>query len=81
MKKTRKVTTLFNEDLVNKNLISNKTKTKNNNILMYDKTKTTNVNILLNRVRQDKKRDFKKKIIFTSFLIVSVSGIVIFALI
>ena len=68
MKKTRKVTTLFNEDLVNKNLISNKTKTKNNNILMYDKTKTTNINILLNRVKMDQKNDFRKKLNFFSIL-------------
>ena len=30
-----------------------------------DKIKTTNVNILLNRVREDKKKEFKKKILFT----------------
>ena len=73
MKKTRKVTTLFNEDLVNKNLISNKTKTKNNNILMYDKTKTTNVNILLNRVRLDKKKVFRKKLILLTLLVSTIS--------
>jgi len=33
--------------------------------------KTTNVNILLNRVRLDKKRSFKKRII-TSFFLVSI---------
>ena len=36
-----------------------------------DKIKTTNVNILLNRVRLEKRNDFKKKIFF-SFLIISV---------
>ena len=33
------------------------------------KTKTTNVNILLNRVRIEKKNNLKKKIIFTSIII------------
>jgi hypothetical protein len=36
--------------------------------LVTDKTKTTNVNILLNRVKLDKKKDFKKKVIFLSLL-------------
>jgi len=39
-----------------------------------DSYKTTNVNILLNRVRLDKKRSFKKKIIFL-FLLMIVIGI------
>jgi len=34
-----------------------------------DKVKTTNVNILLNRVRLDKEKDFKKKLNFISILI------------
>ena len=40
-----------------------------------DEIKTTNVNILLNRVRIEKKNDFKKKIFF-SFLIVTVISII-----
>jgi hypothetical protein len=40
-----------------------------------DEIKTTNVNILLNRVRIEKKNDFKKKILF-SFLIVTVISII-----
>ena len=40
-----------------------------------DEMKTTNVNILLNRVRIEKKNDFKKKILF-SFLIVTVISII-----
>ena len=40
-----------------------------------DKIKTTNVNILLNRVRIEKKNDFKKKILF-SFLIVTVVSVI-----
>ena len=39
--------------------------------LSLDEIKTTNVNILLNRVRIEKKNDFKKKILF-SFLMVTV---------
>ena len=36
-----------------------------------DSYKTTNINILLNRVRLDKKRSFKKRIII-SFLLVAI---------
>jgi len=39
------------------------------NDLEVDKIKTTNVNILLNRVRLDKKRTLKKRIIFSLTLI------------
>ena len=38
-----------------------------------DSIKTTNINILLNRVNTSKKIEFKKKIIFLSLLILSVS--------
>ena len=40
-----------------------------------DEIKTTNINILLNRVRIEKKNDFKRKILF-SFLIVTVIYII-----
>ena len=40
-----------------------------------DKIKTTNVNILLNRVRLDKKRTFKKRIYFSLILTVLVSSL------
>ena len=40
-----------------------------NKNLILDSKKTTNVNILLNRVRQDKKNDLRKKIFFSSSLI------------
>lgn len=52
-----------------------------NKNLTTDKTKTTNVNILLNRLRLDKKRDLKKKLIFLSLLVSIISAITIFALI
>jgi len=43
--------------LLESNINSNKDLKKNN-------FKTTNINILLNRVRLDKKRTFKKRIVF-----------------
>ena len=46
-----------------------------------DRIKTTNINILLNRVNISRKTEFKKKIIFLSFLILSVSFVGIFYLI
>ncbi len=36
--------------------------------LALEKIKTTNVNILLNRVKLDEKKDFKKKIVFITIL-------------
>ena len=39
--------------------------------LFSESYKTTNVNILLNRVRLDKKKSFRKKIL-TSFILVSI---------
>ena len=51
-----------------------------NKNLEIDKIKTTNVNILLNRVRQDKKKEIKKKLFLTSliFLILSLIFFVTF---
>ena len=43
--------------------------------VFLDEIKTTNVNILLNRVRIEKKNDFKKKILF-SFLMFTVISII-----
>ena len=43
--------------------------------VFLDEIKTTNVNILLNRVRIEKKNDFKKKILF-SFLMVTVISVI-----
>ena len=40
-----------------------------------DSYKTTNINILLNRVRLDKKRIFKKRIIITFFLAVIITAV------
>tara|TARA_B100001121_G_C18555500_1_gene557721 strand:- start:27 stop:236 length:210 start_codon:yes stop_codon:yes gene_type:complete len=44
-------------------------KNKSSRYLSTDKVKTTNVNILLNRVRLDRKKTLKKRIIFTFALI------------
>jgi len=50
--------------LLDSNVSSNKD-------FIKDSFKTTNINILLNRVRLDKKRTFKKRIII-SFLLVAI---------
>ena len=39
-----------------------------------DEIKTTNVNILLNRVKIEKKNDFKKKILFSLLMIILISA-------
>ena len=43
--------------------------------VFLDKIKTTNVNILLNRVRIEKKNNFKKKM-FYSFLMLTVISVI-----
>ena len=40
-----------------------------------DSYKTTNVNILLNRVRLDKKRSFKKRIIISFFFVTIITAL------
>ena len=66
MKKNDQELTLSNSDFV-----SNKDLEKNT-------YKTTNVNILLNRVRLDKKRTLKKKIIFSFFLVAAISSLIVY---
>ena len=59
--------------VVKKNFVNkSQTAIENNskNIYLNQQTKTTNVNILLNRVRLDKKKIFKKRLV-TSFIIIS----------
>jgi len=46
-----------------------------------DTVRTTDINILLNRVALDKKKEFKRKIIFFSTLLLSISIVGIFSLI
>jgi hypothetical protein len=59
-------------------LNSNVAQHKNQN---EDNFKTTNVNILLNRVRLDKKRIFKKRIIFSFFLVTVITSMVVYFII
>jgi len=49
--------------------------------LIIDKHKTTNVNILLNRVRLNKKKTIKKKIIFTLIIVSIISALAVFVII
>ena len=46
-----------------------------------DSFKTTNINILLNRVRLDKKRTFKKRIVFSFFLVASITSVIVYFII
>ena len=69
MKKDDKEITLLESDIT-----SNKDLKKNN-------FKTTNVNILLNRVRLDKKRTFKKRIVFSFFLVAVISSLTVYFII
>ena len=69
MKKDDQEITLLESDIT-----SNKDQKKNN-------FKTTNVNILLNRVRLDKKRTFKKRIVFSFFLVAVLSSLAVYFII
>ena len=69
MKKDDQEITLLESDIN-----SNKDLKKNN-------FKTTNVNILLNRVRLDKKRTFKKRIVFSFFLVAVLSSLAVYFII
>ncbi|MDA9931295.1 hypothetical protein N9D79_00890, partial [bacterium] len=60
--------------LLESDITSNKDPKKNN-------FKTTNVNILLNRVRLDKKRTFKKRIVFSFFLVAVISSLAVYFII
>ena len=66
MKKNDQELTLLNTDIV-----SDKYQDNNN-------YKTTNINILLNRVRLDKKRTLKKRIIFSIFLVAAISSLIVY---
>jgi len=60
--------------LLDSNISSKKDFKKNN-------YKTTNVNILLNRVRLDKKRSFKKRIIISFFLVSILTALTVYFII
>jgi len=66
MKKNDQDKSLFNTDIAT------------NKDFEVDKIKTTNVNILLNRVRLDKKRTLKKRIVFSIILAALVSSLAIY---
>ena len=46
-----------------------------------DSYKTTNINILLNRVRLDKKKSFKKRIIISFFLVTIITALTVYFII
>ena len=69
MKKNNQDSSLFNTDIVS------------NKDFEIDKIKTTNVNILLNRVRLDKKRTLKKRILFVFILTSIVSSLAVYFII
>jgi len=69
VKKDDQEITLLNSDIAS------------NTNLKKDNFKTTNVNILLNRVRLDKKRTFKKRIIFSIFLVAAISSLTVYFII
>jgi hypothetical protein len=70
VKKADQEITLLNSDNVS-----------NNNYQKKDNFKTTNVNILLNRVRLDKKRTFKKRIIISFFLVATITSAIVYFII
>ncbi len=69
MKKNEQYTTNINSNISSKNEFET------------DKIKTTNVNILLNRVRLDKKRTLKKRIVFALILASLVSSLAVYFII
>ena len=69
MKKEDQEITLLNSDFV-----SNKNQKQDN-------FKTTNVNILLNRVRLDKKRTLKKRIIISFYLVTILTALIVYLII
>ena len=69
MKKDDQEITLLESDIT-----SNKDLKKNN-------FKTTNINILLNRVRLDKKRTFKKRIIISFFWVTIITALTVYLIV
>jgi hypothetical protein len=57
------------------------TDAKSNKDFKKDSYKTTNVNILLNRVRLDKKRSFKKRITISFFLVTIITVLTVYFII
>ena len=44
-------------------------------------TKTTNINVLLNRVKLDQKKNFNKKLLFSTSIVLTISLIAVFVII
>ena len=65
---------------INRNTLFDENPVANQN-LPIEKIKTTNVNILLNRVKLDEKKDFKKKIVFVSIMMSVLLGVGIFSVV
>tara|TARA_Y100000746_G_C15234191_1_gene338705 strand:+ start:395 stop:604 length:210 start_codon:yes stop_codon:yes gene_type:complete len=66
-----------------KNFSSNKyfyQNIKSNPSVDLEKMKTSNVNILLNRVQQNKKKDFQKKLNFLSLLVLVLTLVGLFSI-
>ena len=57
------------------------TDTTSDKEFIKDSYKTTNINILLNRVRLDKKRVFKKRIIISFFLIATITALTVYVIV
>jgi hypothetical protein len=57
------------------------TDTTSDKEFIKDSHKTTNINILLNRVRLDQKRVFKKRIIVSFFLITIITALTVYFII
>ena len=69
MKKEDKDITLLDSDI------------SSNKDFKKDSYKTTNINILLNRVRLDKKRSFKKRITISFFLVTIITALTVYFII
>ena len=69
MKKTDRDTSLFNPE-------ENSSKGFD-----VDNIKTTNINILLNRVKLDQKKNFNKKLLFSTGIVLTISLIAVFVII
>ena len=69
MKKEDKDITLLDSDV------------SSNKDFKKDSYKTTNVNILLNRVRLDKKKSFKKRVIISFFLVTIITALTVYFII
>jgi len=64
------------KNIIRKNLFN--INTSNNLNTNIDLIKTTNINILLNRVKLDQKKIFRKKILFVSLLASMIGCVLIF---